>query len=104
MFAELHSIWDNGILAMTDEEYAAKQRRSLLRAEGLEATKSFKAALSTFCTEAAVMVRVAAAIAAACSLVRGCGRQHTRTHPAPSLALPPMAPKVKKSKKKKVDR
>ena len=48
MIAELNNIWDKGFLAMTDEEYAAKQRRRLYLAEGLAAMKSLKTALSTF--------------------------------------------------------
>ena len=103
MVAELHNIWDKGFLAMTDEEYAAKQRRRLYLAEGLAATKSLKTALSTFHTLKLLLwcVQQLPSLQPAASFEAVDGNPHSsRDVVGSDPPLPPMAPKVKKSSDK----
>ena len=99
MISELHIIWDKGFLAMTDEEYAAKQRRRLY--EGLAATKSLKTALSTFHTLKLLLccAQQLPSLQPAASFEAVDGNPHSFRAVVGSDPPSPMAPKVKKSKK-----
>ena len=103
MIAELHKIWDKGFLAMTDEEYAAKQRRRLYLAEGLAATKILKTALSTFHTLKLMLwcVQQLPSLQPSASFEAVDGNPHSSravigSDPTPP---PPMPPKVRIKKK-----